>query len=246
MALLQTAPGLAEQVYQAVVDDICDGVLAPGTHLVQEQLAAHYGVSRQPVQQAMALLKADGRVAEVGRRGLQVAGLDLVLMRHHYDIRAALDGLASRLAAIRCLADPALAHELGRRGRDLLKQGAAAQDLAIRGEGAHGDQIRADEAFHRLLYDASGNPLLWQTAEPHWRYLRRVMSDVYRHAEPRRDIWRQHADILEAVVAGDEIAAERAARDHIERAADGLAGAFAERQDLLTRARNGDERVRPS
>ena len=39
-------------------------------------------------------------------------------------------------------------------------------------------QIRADEAFHKLIYEASGNPLLTGTAEVHWRFLRRVMSDV--------------------------------------------------------------------
>lgn len=63
---IRTAPGLAEQVYRAVLDEICDGALAPGASLVQEQLAERFGVSRQPIQQAMALLKADGLVEEAG------------------------------------------------------------------------------------------------------------------------------------------------------------------------------------
>ncbi len=54
--VLQTAPSLTEQVYDAIVDEISDGRLAPGMHLVQEQLARRLGVSRQPVQQAMARL----------------------------------------------------------------------------------------------------------------------------------------------------------------------------------------------
>ncbi|NIR59688.1 MAG: GntR family transcriptional regulator, partial [Gammaproteobacteria bacterium] len=77
---------LAEQVYQAILDEICDGTLSPGAHLVQEQLAERLGVSRQPIQQAIALLKADGLVEEAGKRGVRVTPLDATAMRHHYEI----------------------------------------------------------------------------------------------------------------------------------------------------------------
>ena len=52
--------------------------------------------------------------------------------------------------------------------------------------------VHHDVAFHEFLYDLSGNPLLAGTAEPHWRYLRRVMAEVLRHAEPGPRIWEQH------------------------------------------------------
>ncbi|HMB77397.1 MAG TPA: GntR family transcriptional regulator [Kiloniellaceae bacterium] len=217
MVLIQTAPSLAEQVYQAILDDICEGRLPPTSHLVQEQLADRFGVSRQPIQQAMALLKADGLVEEVGRRGLYVAELDPGLMRHHYDIRAALDRLAAGLSADRAQRDPALAQDIAARGGAILARGrkAMADEDTL-------DLIRADEAFHRLLYEASGNPLLSGTAESHWRFLRRAMSDVLRHAQPPENIWRQHAGILEAVVDGDRLRAETLAAQHIEVAADSL------------------------
>lgn len=221
MNLLQTAPGLADQVYQAVVDDICDGVIGPGEHLVQEQLAAHFGVSRQPIQQAMALLKADGLVEDVGKRGLRVAELDLTMMRHHYDIRAAFDGLAARLAAERCRLDPAMARAVRDRGERLLADG---QDAIARN--ATLDLIRADEAFHKLIYETSGNPLLDKSAEPHWRFLRRTMGEVLRHAEPPATIWRQHAAILDAIAMGDAARATQLATYHISVAADTLANAL--------------------
>ena len=40
-------------------------------------------------------------IEEVGKRGMQVASLDLEAMRHHYDIRAALDALAVGETAVR-------------------------------------------------------------------------------------------------------------------------------------------------
>jgi DNA-binding GntR family transcriptional regulator len=91
------APYLTEQVYQRLLHAICDGELAPGARLTQEELA----ISRQPVLQALRLLKKDGFVIDAGRRGLRVAPLEAQAIAHMYDIRAVLDGLAARRAAER-------------------------------------------------------------------------------------------------------------------------------------------------
>lgn len=227
MKIIEAQPSLADQVYGAIADEICAGALPAGAHLVQEQLAARLGVSRQPVQQAMALLKADGMVEEIGRRGLRVTPLDLDLMRHHYEIRAALDGLAARLAAARARKISGAADEMAKRGGDILRLGETAvarDDVA--------DQIRQDEALHVLIYESSGNPLLARTAEPHWRFLRRAMGDVLRHAELPDDIWSQHAQILDAVVAGDPVRAETLMVEHDLHAAEALRAALAERPDV--------------
>lgn len=217
MKAVRTAPELSEQVYQAIHDGICDGSLSSGEHLVQEQLAARLGVSRQPVQQAMARLKADGLVEDVGKRGLRVAELDLGLMRHHYDVRAALDALAARSAAERARADAVVAEKIDRDGRVILTAGEAAVT-----KGDTRKQIRHDEAFHTFIYDVSGNPLVAPTAEPHWRFLRRVMGDVLRHAEPPRTIWQEHTQMLEAIVAGETADAEALATGHIRAAVNAL------------------------
>lgn len=198
MNIIQTAPALAEQVYQAILDEICSGRLVPGTHLKQEQLAERLGVSRQPVQQAMALLKADGLIEEVGKRGMRVSHLDVATMHHHYEIRALLDGLAARATAARLAADTAARDSFAAEAHAIL---AAGRTAVVRGDVPQ--MVRQDEAFHRLFYHASGNPLVAQTAEPHWRFLRRVMGDVLRHAEPPHDIWDQHEAIVDAALEGD-------------------------------------------
>lgn len=231
MKLIQAQPSLTQQVYDAITDEICDGALPAGAHLVQEQLAERLGVSRQPVQQAMALLKADGVVEETGRRGMRVTPLDLDMVRHHYDIRAALDGLAARMAAERCHDDAAACRDLADRGGEILQLGEA----AVR-EGNVGDQVRHDMAFHNLVYAGSGNPLLARTVETHWRFLRRAMAEVLRHAEPPREIWRQHAGILDAIISGEPDRAEALAVEHDLHAAETLQTALAGRADGIPRA----------
>ena len=227
MKLLKPQPNLADQVYDAIVDEICGSTLPAGAHLVQEQLAERLGVSRQPVQQAMARLKADGMVEEVGRRGLCVASLDPGLMRHHYDIRAVLDGLAARLAAGRARDDASVGETFERRAEDILALGKRAvetDDVA--------DQVRQDMALHTLVYEMSGNPLLARTAEPHWRFLQRAMAEVLRQAKLPREIWRQHAEIVAAIASGDPDRAESLMVEHDLDAAETLHAALAANPDI--------------
>src|SRR5918911_768248 len=98
LSRIASAPDLTEQVYQRLLYAICDGELAPGARLTQEELAATLGVSRQPVLQALRLLKKDGFVIDAGRRGLQVAPLEAQAITQVYEVRAVLDGLAARRA----------------------------------------------------------------------------------------------------------------------------------------------------
>ena len=53
-------PDLSERIHDAVLEAICSGELKAGTRLTQEELAQRFGVSRQPVLQAMMLLRREG------------------------------------------------------------------------------------------------------------------------------------------------------------------------------------------
>jgi DNA-binding GntR family transcriptional regulator len=53
MKSMAVAPSLAEQVRDAVLDEIATGRWPAGSRVIQEQLAQQLGVSRQPVQQAL-------------------------------------------------------------------------------------------------------------------------------------------------------------------------------------------------
>ena len=105
---LGAAPELVDQVYRALLDAISDGSLAPGTCIKQEDIAAQLSVSRQPVLQALRLLKKDGFVLDAGpsssastrARGLLVAPIDAAWIANVYQVRSALDALAARLCCV--------------------------------------------------------------------------------------------------------------------------------------------------
>jgi len=209
MSQVQTHPTLVEQVVNAIVSEIVDGELPANTRLIQDELARAYGVSRQPVQQALLLLRDRGLVREAPGRGLIVSPLDVGFVRNLYEIRAMLDGLAARLAA------ESGAERAKIEGPAFLELGRA----AVEGGSLH-DQIEADMQFHAFLNELSGNPLIGETTAPHWPYLRRVMGEVLRDdVQMPQIILQEHVEILDAVIAGDGAKAETLSHNHILRAA---------------------------
>jgi DNA-binding GntR family transcriptional regulator len=200
---LESAPDLVDQAYRALVDAISSGALAPGQRLTQEELAAQLAVSRQPVLQALRLLKQDGLVQDAPGRGLQVAPLEADAVLQIYQVRGALDALAARLAAERRQALPTALLRAGR-------QAARGSDVPA--------MIEADIDFHRALYAASGNAYVARAAETHWAHLRRAMGAVLQHGRLRRPVWDEHEAIARAVAAGDADAAALAAGVHTTQA----------------------------
>lgn len=231
MKPIKDNPKRAEQVYISIRDSICEGTLEAGTHLVQERLAARLGVSRQPVQQAMVLLKNDGLVLERGSRGLYVAPVDAVATVHRYQIRLGLDQLAARLCAERASRDPAFAAEFLAEGCGILEAGNQAV-----AEGNHRTAVGHDVDFHSFLYESSGNPMIATTAEPLWYYLRRVMITVLSYAERGPLVWMQHQDILEALAGGKVERGVRLVTEHIRGAEGAILGAVAEPNPLPRKA----------
>ena len=97
---LEAAPDLVDRVYRTLMDAISDGSLGPAERVTQEEIAQQLAVSRQPVLQALRLLKRDGFVQDAPGRGLQVTPLDAQWIRNVYQVRGALDALAGRQRAV--------------------------------------------------------------------------------------------------------------------------------------------------
>lgn len=234
MQRLALHPDLAQQAYDAILDAICGGQLAPGSRIIQEDLAARLAVSRQPVIQALLLLRKQGFLRDNGRRGLIVAPLEAADVRRVYAVRGVLDGLAARAAAAGNAARAAT------EGPALIiagRRAARGRDMAA--------MIAADMAFHRFLYDLSGNPLIEESAGLHWQHIRRAMGGVLRRGDRPVRVWDEHEAILAAVAAGDEAKAEALSRQHAETAAGELAAqieAAAEQPVTSQKEKTGGQR----
>jgi DNA-binding GntR family transcriptional regulator len=204
---IESTPDLVDQVYRNLLDAISEGKLAPGTRLTQEDIAEQLAVSRQPVLQALRLLKQDGFVTDAPGRGLLVAPLDADWLVNVYQIRSALDALAARLA---CSSSYAFDSDLMAQGR----KAARAKNIST--------MIEADMAFHSGIYRAANNPLIEQSALLHWRHIRRAMGAVLQSTKLREAVWDEHEAIARAIASKDARKAESLMRSHGDQASGNL------------------------
>ena len=204
---IETSPNLDDLVYRNLLDAISDGTLAPGSRITQEEVAEQLAVSRQPVHQALGMLRADGFVVNAPGRGVLVAPLDAVWLANVYQVRGALEVLAAQLA---CAGSYAFDSDLIARGRK-----------AARGKNVNA-MIEADMAFHSGIYAAANNPLIAQSALLHWRHIRRAMGAVLQTAKLREAVWDEHEAIARSIAAKDTALAQSLMRAHGEQASSKL------------------------
>lgn len=195
---------LRDELTDRLRRDIIDGVLPPGTRLREERLAEEAGVSRIPVREALQRLEAEGFLVLVPRKGATVATPSPERALEVMEIRRELEMLAVRRAA-------------ARRGGNLGEELAASVREGI----AALDHQQLDEVpelidrFHHLIALASGNRELVELLAQLRSRVRWMFEVDLEHRSARS--WRDHAEILAAVLAGDEIAAVSLMDRHVAR-----------------------------
>jgi DNA-binding GntR family transcriptional regulator len=202
---------LREQVLAELRRRIVDGEYHEGERLTETRLADDFGVSRNPVREALRVVEAEGFVHILPRRGAVVATLDETAVRDLFAVRQQLETLAAGLAAER--ATPAGIATL----RGLVEDAnaaAKAEDF---------DRVaELNSAFHRAVIEVSGN-----------RWLHSISAAMYHHvhwvfrvgaAQRAPHSTEEHMRLVEAIEAGDAAAASTAARLHVEAAAKAALG----------------------
>jgi DNA-binding GntR family transcriptional regulator len=187
---------LADGAYAALLDAIVTGELPPGARLRDLELAERLGTSRTPVREALRRLADEGLVEVVPQAATRVAPVDLERAAHAFPVVAALQALATRLGV------PGLT----RAGLDAMRRHDADRARAL----TAGDipaAIAADDHFHGVLIDASGNAELRRTLDRLMPQIRRLDLLHFR-ALSRDEAPDDHAAILGACERG---AAEEAA-----------------------------------
>jgi DNA-binding GntR family transcriptional regulator len=197
---------LREQVLTELRRRIVDGDYAQGERLTETRLADDFGVSRNPVREALRVVEAEGFVQILPRRGAVVVTLDETAVRDLFAVRAQLETLAGGLAAER-----ATPEDVARLHR-LLDEASAATDAE------DFDQVaELNSRFHRAVIEVSGNRWLLSMSAAMYHHVHWVFRVGAAQRAPHS--WQEHIRLVDAIAAGDPAAATNAARDHVEAAA---------------------------
>ncbi len=202
--------GRHDGVLGAIRSAIVNCELPPGSRLVQDELAARFGVSRIPLREALRTLEAEGLVVSEPNRGAICRPLEPRDVSDLYGVRLALERLSCRGAAQRRV-DLRVATASKRRAAEAA---AARHDLAA--------LIELDSAFHLEVASAADNPHLAASLASSWSQIQRAMHYYFTLEQYPEDAWSEHEAIAAAIAAGDGDLAERRVEAHILRSRDAI------------------------
>jgi DNA-binding GntR family transcriptional regulator len=97
-AVVEKTQSPVEQAYNYILQSILSGELTPGMRVPAEAVADALHISRMPVRDALRRLEGDGAVMIFTNRGASVAEFSRDEVIQLIEMRAALEGLAARLA----------------------------------------------------------------------------------------------------------------------------------------------------
>lgn len=219
-------PGHAEHslrlAYTYLRDLIVRGGLAPGSRLVESELAGRLGVSRTPIRGALQWLEREGYISVESREGgkarMSVAPLTRNDAHELYWIIGHVEGLAARLAA------HLEAHSRATLVRNLRELNDRLRELAGL-KGADPNRIfDLDMTFHRSIVEAAAGPRLLAfhgaikpQTERYWRLYASGILDQLELSVA------EHLRIIRAIEQGDADAADRAIRANWQNGAKRLA-----------------------
>ncbi|XVX20138.1 GntR family transcriptional regulator [Actinomycetota bacterium] len=210
---------MSERAYRLVRDMLVFLELPPGEPIAEQQLAEQLGIGRTPLREALKRLETDRLVVTFPRRGTFATQVDAADLEHISQVRSALEPLAARLAATHRTEEDLRRLRALRRTLDSLRDDATATAL-----------LSVDLELHRAIYDATHNPYLVDELVRFDQLATRVWSLVIDQVRQLAAHVRVHAEVLDAIVAGDADTAERIVSEHV-------AGFAREVRPLLTDAR---------
>lgn len=187
------------------------GQIAPGSQLVETELAKELGVSRGPLREAMQRLTQEGLLISIRNRGLFVITMTDAEVRDMYVARTAVERAASELI-------------LQRGGKDVaarllqtvhsMKQAADKGDLDAMSE--------ADMEYHSTLVAAAASPRLTRMHNTLLTETRMCLTALERrYPDPHARVG-EHQAIAEALAAGDQDLVGRLLITHMDDALDRL------------------------
>ncbi|WP_084525429.1 GntR family transcriptional regulator [Nocardia vaccinii] len=190
-----------ERLRQAIVQ----GDVAPGQRLVESELVEQFEVTRGSVRAAIDELVAEGLIERIHNRGARVRSVSREQAVEILECRKVLEGLIAAKAAARITPPDA----------DRLRRYAEQLSAAVH-DGELLEYSALNHEMHAVLREIAGQ----ETAAD---LIARLNAQIVRHqfqlslrpGRPQVSLG-EHLAIVDAVVAGDPIAAEQAMRDHLD------------------------------
>jgi DNA-binding GntR family transcriptional regulator len=203
---------LREKAYRSFTRHLLARDIRPGQFISQRELVALTGQPLGAIRELIPRLEAEGLIVTVPQRGMQVAHVDLNLIRNAFQFRLMMEREAvaafTREAGNDALAALRDAH-----------QAIVQRSLAGVDEQLIDDAQNVDRTFHEALIDHLGNDIISKSYRVNWIKVRLIrQNETTLHDALVEPVMREHLTVIAAIDRRDEDGAVAALTRHINNA----------------------------
>jgi DNA-binding GntR family transcriptional regulator len=202
---------VVHQVVEAIRAGVREGTYVPGQRLIEADLTASLGVSRGPLREALGRLESEGLITIEPHRGAVVRRLTRREVAELFEVREMLEGEAARLAATH-IDDRDHRMRMERQLDEVQRFRDRPDPIAY---------MTHNTLLHDEIFEVCENTLLRQLAvQLQTQTYRLQFTQLLRGESARHHSNDDHVVIVEAILAGNAKAAEKAMRRHVRRSAE--------------------------
>ncbi len=200
---------LRERAYASFTERLLAREIRPGQFVTQRELVALTGLPLGAIRELIPRLEAEGLIKTVPQRGMQVAHVDLNLIRNAFQFRLFLEKEATALYAANATDD------------EIAQQRAAHEAIIARAEAGGDPQLiedaeDVDRLMHEAIIDHLDNDIVSKAFRVTWlkiRLIRQYETRIQNHILV--PVMRDHLKIITAIEARDPIRAAEEMSIHI-------------------------------
>lgn len=200
----QSAEDASERIFATLMEAVSERALRPGTKLMEDVIARHFGVSRTAVRGAIAILERAHLVELRRNHGSFIASPDRSEAKQLLETRRILE-----MATVAAVTTSAMPAELDRLERLTL------DEETIHSGADDGAKQRLSGNFHVELARAAGNAVMEEMLRNVLARLSLVAA-LYERDDGRKCGAVDHRSILAAIRSGDRAAAAAAMSHHLD------------------------------
>ncbi|MEJ1159919.1 GntR family transcriptional regulator [Prosthecomicrobium sp. N25] len=205
-------PKLREKAYQSFTERLLAREIKPGQFVSQRELVEITGLPLGAIRELVPRLEAEGLIRTVPQRGMQVAHVDVDLIRNAFQFRLFLEKEATALFA--AAASDALIASMRDAHEGIVARARAGGDPDL-----VPDAEEVDRVMHQTIVDHLDNDIISKAFRVNWIKIKLIRRDETRLYQGMiLPVMGDHLRVIDALEARDPAAAVEAIAAHITNA----------------------------
>ncbi len=201
---------LRDKAYDSFTERLLSREIKPGQFVSQRELVEITNMPLGAIRELIPRLEAEGLITTVPQRGMQVAHVDLSLIRNAYQLRLFLESQATALFAVH-RSDEAVAAQRASHEAIIRRAEEGERESLI------ADAEATDRKLHEAIIDHLDNDIISKAFRVNWIKIKLIRRNETRlYAELVIPVFRDHLKVIEAIERKDPDAAVAAMTAHIE------------------------------